>query len=266
MWNTMPDTGTAEGLGLITPDLLAKSYARCQKLAVPEDLVTLRDMLNTSALKHLLQQNSRLLSYARLVIGECLRDMAHGRDLFVLTDAEGRILDMWSHAEVLTRASNHGMVAGSALTEASAGTNAVALALALNSPVVMVGAQHLCRIFRDWSCVAIPIVSTDGDTIGCLDISAAAGPLGEKMALARSLARELGRLVGPGGGTPRAGITPRQRQVLALFAQGSSYKEIARTLSISIKTVEEHLDAIRNKMGTKSRRACIKKAVELGIL
>lgn len=266
MWKTMPDVGTAEGPGLITPDLLAKSYARCEKLSVPEDLVTLRDTLTAGALKHLLQHNSRLLSYARLVIGESLCDMAHDRDLFVLTDNEGRILEMWSHADVLARAGNHGMTAGSALTEASAGTNAVALALALNSPVVMVAEQHLCRLFRDWSCVAVPITGADGDMIGCLDISAGTGPLGARMALARSLARELGRLVGAGSGAAHAGITPRQRQVLALFAQGSSYKEIARTLSISIKTVEEHLDAIRNKMGTKSRRACIKKAVELGIL
>jgi two-component system response regulator NreC len=35
-------------------------------------------------------------------------------------------------------------------------------------------------------------------------------------------------------------LTPRQREVLALMAQGFSMKEVALMLNISVKTVETH--------------------------
>lgn len=62
-------------------------------------------------------------------------------------------------------------------------------------------------------------------------------------------------------------LTPRQLQVLQLFAQGKGYKEIARDIGItSYKTVEEHLDAVREKLQVAHRRECIQKAMSLGLL
>ncbi len=265
MWERVDGLRAAEAVGIVTPDLLAESYARCRTFAVSEELASLNDDLGPGELKNLLQAHTRLLSYGRLVIGESLRDLA-GHDLLLLTDADGRILELWADPTILAKASNHGLSPGASLAEKSAGTNAVAMALNLRMPVALNGQQHLCRLFRDWSCAAAPVFDHDGQMVGCVDISAAEGPLLEKAALARSISRELGRLMGSSIRHPRFAVTPRQRQVLSLFAQGASYKEIARELDISIKTVEEHLDAVRNKMGTKSRRACIKKAVELGLL
>jgi two-component system, NarL family, nitrate/nitrite response regulator NarL len=45
------------------------------------------------------------------------------------------------------------------------------------------------------------------------------------------------------------GLTKREKQVLALIADGHLNKEIAYRLSISIRTVESHRSAIRNKTG-----------------
>lgn len=62
-------------------------------------------------------------------------------------------------------------------------------------------------------------------------------------------------------------LTARQQQVLMLFARGMSYKEIAREIGISsYKTVEEHLDAVREKLQVSHRRECIQKAMALGLL
>ncbi|MDA8360754.1 MAG: LuxR C-terminal-related transcriptional regulator [Gammaproteobacteria bacterium] len=265
MWKGVSDLRAAEAANIITPDLLAESYARCRTFSVSAELAALHDRLGEGELKDLLQAHTRLLSYGRLVIAEALRDLA-GHDLFLLTSPEGRLLELWADPAILAQASEHGLRPGTSLAESSAGTNAVAMALNLKVAVALRGEQHLCRLFWDWSCAASPIFDRDGELVGCVDISAGNGPLHEKLALARSISRELGRLM---GGSPRRlpfAVTSRQRQVLDLFAQGASYKEIARHLDISIKTVEEHLDAVRNKMGTKSRRACIRKAVELGLL
>lgn len=48
-------------------------------------------------------------------------------------------------------------------------------------------------------------------------------------------------------------FTPRQRQILALVADGLSNAEIAAALGISRRTVEKHVEAIHAKAGTATR-------------
>jgi DNA-binding CsgD family transcriptional regulator len=48
-------------------------------------------------------------------------------------------------------------------------------------------------------------------------------------------------------------LTPRERQVTVLVAQGLSPGEIARKLSVSRRTVESHLFSVYGKTGTGSR-------------
>lgn len=53
-------------------------------------------------------------------------------------------------------------------------------------------------------------------------------------------------------------LTPREKEVIALVAQGNSYKEIARALAISDFTVRSHLTTIRLKLQvTNTARAAI---------
>ena len=48
-------------------------------------------------------------------------------------------------------------------------------------------------------------------------------------------------------------LTPRQLDVLALLLQGHSNKVIARSLSISIETVKEHVSMVLHRLGVSSR-------------
>ena len=48
-------------------------------------------------------------------------------------------------------------------------------------------------------------------------------------------------------------LTPREREVLRHLARGYTYKEIARRLSISIKTVETHASAVLRKLQLSNR-------------
>ena len=48
-------------------------------------------------------------------------------------------------------------------------------------------------------------------------------------------------------------LTPREKEVLRHLARGYTYKEIARRLSISIKTVESHASAVLRKLQLSSR-------------
>jgi DNA-binding NarL/FixJ family response regulator len=48
-------------------------------------------------------------------------------------------------------------------------------------------------------------------------------------------------------------LSSREREVLRLIARGYTYKEVARELSISTKTVESHVSAVLRKLQLSSR-------------
>jgi len=48
-------------------------------------------------------------------------------------------------------------------------------------------------------------------------------------------------------------LTPREQEVMRLLARGYAYKEIARRLTISVKTVESHASAVLRKLQLSSR-------------
>ena len=48
-------------------------------------------------------------------------------------------------------------------------------------------------------------------------------------------------------------LSPREREVMRLIARGYTYKEIARRLSLSVKTVETHVSAVLRKLQLSTR-------------
>ncbi|HEY5915954.1 MAG TPA: response regulator transcription factor [Chryseolinea sp.] len=63
-----------------------------------------------------------------------------------------------------------------------------------------------------------------------------------------------------------AEVTPREKEVLELVAQGNSTKQIADLLGISIRTVESHRINMLKKLKVNNTAGLIKKAIELKIL
>jgi RNA polymerase sigma factor (sigma-70 family) len=61
-------------------------------------------------------------------------------------------------------------------------------------------------------------------------------------------------------------LTPREREILQLVAEGKSSKEIASTLNLSVYTVETHRANIMEKLKLKSLPELILYAVRKGII
>ena len=60
-------------------------------------------------------------------------------------------------------------------------------------------------------------------------------------------------------------LTPREREVMELVVNGMLNKQIAATLNISMKTVENHRAHVMEKLGAQSLADLVRMAVSLGI-
>ncbi|MGA3145904.1 MAG: response regulator transcription factor [Acidimicrobiales bacterium] len=57
-------------------------------------------------------------------------------------------------------------------------------------------------------------------------------------------------------------LSPREREVLRLIARGYTYKEVARDLTISAKTVESHVSSVLRKLQLSTRHELTKWATD----
>jgi len=61
-------------------------------------------------------------------------------------------------------------------------------------------------------------------------------------------------------------LTPRQREVLHLVAEGCTNHDIAALLSVSPRTVESHRASLMRKLGVRTQAELVRYAIERGIL
>lgn len=61
-------------------------------------------------------------------------------------------------------------------------------------------------------------------------------------------------------------LTPRERQVLGLLAEGCDSKGIATRLGLSVHTARDHVQSVLEKLGSHSRIEAVIRAGELGLV
>jgi DNA-binding NarL/FixJ family response regulator len=69
-----------------------------------------------------------------------------------------------------------------------------------------------------------------------------------------------------GGDAELDQLTPREREVLRLIARGYAYKEVARRLSLSVKTIETHVSSVLRKLQLSSRHELTRWATDRKLL
>ena len=92
---------------------------------------------------------------------------------------------------------------------------------------------------------------------------------GDAHSVVRALRSELDPDVTPAssrGEPAEVMLSVREREVLALVAQGLNDREIAAQLVVSPHTVHRHVANIRNRLGRGSRTAAVAEAARLGLL
>ena len=69
-----------------------------------------------------------------------------------------------------------------------------------------------------------------------------------------------------GEADPLAALTPRQREILQLIAEGKANKEIAADLKLSVKTVEEHRAQLMDRLGIRDVAGLVRLAIRAGLV
>lgn len=110
------------------------------------------------------------------VLRRCLGGFAMDAEhVMVVVDATGRILWIEGHPRVRHRADRITFEEGMLWTEASAGTNAIGTALAIDHAVQIFSAEHFLSEQHTWWCSAAPIHDpVTGEVLGVVDLS---GPM-----------------------------------------------------------------------------------------
>jgi DNA-binding CsgD family transcriptional regulator/tetratricopeptide (TPR) repeat protein len=116
---------------------------------------------------------------------------------------------------------------------------------------------------REWVARGCPWAQAEALSYGDPDAVATALRIFDRLGAVRPARRLRDRLRANGRPAPRgsrpatandpAGLTVRQREVLALIAEGLSNAEIAAKLTLSAKTVDHHVSAVLAKLGVRSR-------------
>jgi DNA-binding NarL/FixJ family response regulator len=61
-------------------------------------------------------------------------------------------------------------------------------------------------------------------------------------------------------------LTEREREILALIAQGASNRQVAERLYVTEGTIKNHMSSILGKLGVRDRTQAVLKAKELGLV
>ena len=67
-------------------------------------------------------------------------------------------------------------------------------------------------------------------------------------------------------GPPPVVLTPRQREILQLVAEGQSTKDVARILNLSVKTVEAHRGQIMERLEIHDLAGLVRYAIRTGLV
>jgi two-component system nitrate/nitrite response regulator NarL len=143
----------------------------------------------------------------------------------------------------------------------AAGEPPPALGDAFRAPLVALaaGEEHAAEALRAGA-HAVLFRGASADALAAAALAVARGLAVLDATLARDWLRP------PHDPAEAQGLTAREREVLALLAEGLANKAIAARLGISEHTAKFHVNAILAKLGAESRAAAIVKAARLGLV
>ena len=174
--------------------------------------------------------------------------------------------------------------AGYSTLTATTGEDALRIARAECPAVVVLdiilptlNGYEVCHGLREMLGESTAIVFVSGERTDSVDVSSGllvgaddymVKPVdpGELVARVGALSRRVRAKRNGDAPEPTARLTPREREILALLAEGRNQRDIARALSISPKTVGIHIEHVLGKLDVHSRAEAVAAAYRRNLI
>ncbi|MFG0761923.1 sigma-54-dependent Fis family transcriptional regulator [Aeromonas media] len=176
-----------------SPSPIQRSWQRCLHQGLLRQQSAELDLLPQGELSARQEQHRALITCFQRFVLPLFAQLLAGRPCrLLLCDGEGAILAASGDDGFARHAERIFLRSGARWGEASKGTNAIGTALAEQSEVQVLGAQHFFAQHSFLSCSACPLLGPDGQLLGVLDISTdAAHHDGDMLGTVRLLAMTL---------------------------------------------------------------------------
>jgi sigma-54 dependent transcriptional regulator, acetoin dehydrogenase operon transcriptional activator AcoR len=155
----------------LLPEPIGRSWLRCMDTGLSLEVTPEIEPMSTQALLELQEKSSRLLHQARPEMESLQSQIAGTQSMIVLTDATGTILHALGDPQFISRAQRVALQPGVSWREENTGTNAIGTALVEQGPVLVNGAEHYFNQNAFLTCSAAPILDSQNNIIGVLDVS-----------------------------------------------------------------------------------------------
>ncbi|MCT4593471.1 MAG: sigma 54-interacting transcriptional regulator [Anaeromicrobium sp.] len=151
--------------------IIQNSHKRCITIGIDKNIKKPIRILSGKKLDRILKKNSLFISVAYPFM-KLLEEFLDGTGFLIdLTDCHGNIISIMGNESIIAHANNMGMGLGTDMSEQSCGTNSIGTALHENCSIQMAGKEHFINIFHIWTCSCSPIHDTQGNIIGCLNVT-----------------------------------------------------------------------------------------------
>jgi transcriptional regulator of acetoin/glycerol metabolism len=150
---------------------IEESHERCKKNNLKCTQIYSKKILDEKEFFHVTEKNNELILAAVPIMNK-IYDFVKGSNFFlVLTDKDGCILNVIGDEEIVAEAFSFKMVPGAYMNEENIGTNAMGTCLIEGKPLQVSGNEHFITAYHRWTCSASPIMDSDGNIIGALDLT-----------------------------------------------------------------------------------------------
>ncbi|MDO9152030.1 MAG: sigma-54-dependent Fis family transcriptional regulator [Methylotenera sp.] len=152
-------------------EAIERSWRRCMANGIDTNSPQSLEIVTAQELALKREQNQQLLKLAQPEMETLNEQIAHTRNVVILTDDEGVILHSLGGHHFLNEEQRIALSAGASWHENHRGTNAIGTVLIEQSALTVQGAEHFMAYHHSLSCSAVPIFGAENQLIATLDVS-----------------------------------------------------------------------------------------------
>ncbi|UJF34224.1 hypothetical protein [Paenibacillus hexagrammi] len=157
----------------ISFETLKQWERRCIEAGMKSKTEKLVPLVAESRLKEWLQTQSPFISIVQEELSQLTGRIATPH-FFIMADREGIVIHVEGRPKILRDIRHYGVQEGTSFSLEHAGINGISASMQTHSLFVVQGFEHTLQMFRDWSCICMPIYQ-DNEIVAYLDLTLRTG-------------------------------------------------------------------------------------------